>query len=147
MPIAACIFYQHPVRNPWPNDNHGQRPETLGSSLQNGFTIIELLIIIAIIGLLATIAIPQFITYRSKGIDSQIKSDLRNAAGAMEAYFETNQAYPSSVAAISTLGFKGSAGIALSVTNVTATSYQLTATKSGGSQVSFMFDSSTGAIQ
>ena len=65
-----------------------------------GFTLIEILIIIAIIGLLAVIAIPQFISYRSRSIDAQLKSDLRNAAVAVENYFTKRSVYPASIAEI-----------------------------------------------
>src|SRR5438552_834420 len=58
---------------------------------ESGFTLIELLVIVAIIGILATIAIPQFSTYRKQGYEAQVKSDLKNAATAKEAYFATTQ--------------------------------------------------------
>jgi prepilin-type N-terminal cleavage/methylation domain-containing protein len=110
-----------------------------------GFTLIEVLLIIAIIGLLAAIGISQFIAYRGRAVDSQLKSDLRNAAVAVESYFTKWSVYPASIAEIDD-SFRASDGVTLTLTVVSPSSYTITATKPGGTQPSFTFTSTTGSI-
>src|SRR5437763_8129021 len=51
-----------------------------------GFTLVELITVMVILGLLAGIAIPLFLNQRSTAFETQIKSDLHNAATAEESY-------------------------------------------------------------
>ena len=53
------------------------------------------MIVIAIVGILAGIAIPQYSLYRTRSFNAAAQADLRNAATAQEAYFMDNGTYSS----------------------------------------------------
>jgi type IV pilus assembly protein PilE len=60
-----------------------------------GFTIIELMIVVAIIGLLAGIAVPSYRDYVNKGKRTEGKAALTAAAARLERYYTQNNCYPS----------------------------------------------------
>jgi type IV pilus assembly protein PilA len=70
---------------------------------QKGFTLIELMIVIAIIGILATIAIPQFVSYRQKGYNTEAKAELKSFYTACQAYFSDNAPSDCSLSMVSSL--------------------------------------------
>jgi type IV pilus assembly protein PilA len=57
---------------------------------QKGFTLIELMIVIAIIGILAAIAVPQYQMYRARGFMATVRSDTKNLHTAVQAYIAEN---------------------------------------------------------
>ncbi len=75
------------------------RLKNFNKSKQSGFTLLELLIVIVIIGILALLIIPNISSAPKKARDTQRKTDLRAAQKALEEYFVSNQAYPVSASA------------------------------------------------
>ena len=100
-----------------------------------GFTLIELMIVIAIIGILAAIAIPQFSAYRIRSYNSAADADLRNAATAQEAYYVDKQTYTNAPTDLigSTYGFYTTQGVTVGGVGSASTSqYTMTSTHSSG---------------
>lgn len=62
---------------------------------QKGFTIIELLVVIVIIGILVALALPQLFAAQARGRDTDRKNDLKNIQQKLETYFNDNDFYPS----------------------------------------------------
>ena len=62
--------------------------------MEKAFTLIELLIVVAIIGLLAAIAIPNFLSAQIRAKASRVKADHRTIATALEMYSVDNNLYP-----------------------------------------------------
>ena len=62
---------------------------------QKGFTLIELMIVVAIIGILAAIAIPNFMAYQKKAIQSEAKQELGNIRTLEATYNADNTSYGS----------------------------------------------------
>ena len=60
---------------------------------EDGFTLIELMVVVLIIAILIAIAIPTFLGARSRAQDRAAQSNLRNALTAEKTYYTDNQAY------------------------------------------------------
>ncbi len=93
---------------------------------RRGFTLIEMLVVVVIIGILAAVAIPKFRASKDKAKLASVKTDLRNLRNAQEAYFVDKARYTT---ALSATLFKLTAGNTSKMTGNT-TSFTGTITNS-----------------
>jgi len=113
---------------------------------EQGFTLLELIVVVAVLGILMAIAIQQFSLYRIRATDAAMRSDLKNAALAMESYYGEFLDYPASVNALRLVGYRNTNGVTLTINVSSPSSFTLNAATPNGTQPSFTFDSSTGLI-
>lgn len=90
---------------------------------ENGFTLIELLVVIIIIAILSAIAIPLYLSQRQKAWDTNVESDLHNAAVAQVTYYQEASSYTTQVSDLLDVGYEQSSNINLSIVSASNESY------------------------
>lgn len=98
---------------------------------QRGFTLLEILIVMLLIGVLAAIALPAFLGHRDKGEDASAKSDARNAVSQVESCYAEHGDYRRCEDADSAMSGAGLAP-GVTVSSSSATTYAVARTSASG---------------
>ena len=101
------------------------------TSATRGFTLLELMIVVTIVGILTSIALPAYTDYVRRGAVSEATTTLADVRNRMEQYFLDNRAYGNG----SSCGFSMPTGLkyfTLACTSSSTTSYKVTASGVSG---------------
>jgi prepilin-type N-terminal cleavage/methylation domain-containing protein len=112
-----------------------------------GFALIELMIVIAIIAILAAIAIPQLSVHRTKSYNTSAVSDLKNAAIAQEAYYVDARQYTNDISRLTATPYNLfiSQGVSVGISSANNDAYLMTAYHSAGN-ITYTLSGPGGAI-
>ncbi|MGE5839176.1 MAG: type IV pilin protein [Deltaproteobacteria bacterium] len=99
-----------------------------------GFTLVEVMIVVAILAILAAIAIPQLSVHRSKSYNTAAISDLKNAAIAQESYYVDNRQYTNNISSLTSTPYNLSIsrGVWVDISSANNEAYLMTAYHSAG---------------
>jgi type IV pilus assembly protein PilA len=101
---------------------------------QRGFTLVELIFVVLIVALLAAIAIPQFVAYRSRAYNTATNVAVKIAYTATQSFFSVSPGGTVSVSLLSVYGYNPNVNIILTLGGAgKITNFTLQAIHSGGS--------------
>jgi type IV pilus assembly protein PilA len=109
-----------------------------------GFSLIELLVVIIIIGILAAIAIPVYLNQRNKGYDAAAKADAKALATQEEAWLTAHETYTDTIGAGTLTEFRPTTGVQTSAKAKGSEGFCIVSLSESGRY--FWFDSKAGGL-
>jgi prepilin-type N-terminal cleavage/methylation domain-containing protein len=109
---------------------------------KKGFTLIELIIVVVIIGLLVSIVVPKFANGKERAIVTSMRGDLHNLIGAQEGYFSNANTYYNGPLP-GTLPYNTSPGVVVTLSGVTPSGWGATASHFGTTKTCAVFMGTT----
>ena len=118
-----------------------------------GFTMVELIVVVAIIGVIASMAIPTFAGYRARGKDAAVLSQVRSVASCEDLYHDEHGAYTASLNDLTVYNVVPTAGVTCALSlidksgNPDSSAFRLTATHVDGTGKVYVWMSDNGGLQ
>ena len=106
-----------------------------------GFTIVELIVVIAVIGILAAVVLVSYGSWQKSVATASVKSDLQHAASAME----SSRSFDNTYSATLPTTFTSSSGNTMALTVTSATSFCIDGTSSNSATIQYYIDNVTQA--
>ncbi|MCG7553956.1 MULTISPECIES: type IV pilin protein [Pseudoalteromonas] len=108
------------------------RNNSAGCLVERGFTLIEVMIVVVIIGILSAIAYPNYTEYVRRGARADAMTLLLDAANKQEQFFVDNRAYSNDLEAIGVPTATENGYFNVTLENVTADTFRIVATAAAG---------------
>lgn len=102
---------------------------------QSGFTIIELIVVIVVIGILAAITLATYTGVRNKSFDSSVQTDLQSVASGLKSYKAAVGTYPTTETQISTMQDSNGAVVTSALPKISHDGYDVTSPSASGDNV------------